>query len=281
MDKEKGVSKLLIWLDDEDVKQKLREIMKPFFVSSNDSISSPEYKEQRIGEDALALKEECDKLNNDLSKMKDKVSSLETQLSDEKEKIESIRKEKDDLEETIKKLEAEKKTLDEQYNALGEKYADYDSIKDTADYYNGMFAEAERQYRNYMKISSALIEKLKHIICAENLIKFMTSCLDMKNLERLWDFIHANMNQGFEQNDITVIIGVFEYFFGLCNSYLSTPTYTLDDVRIGDVFDDEYHIRTKDGQVQGKIVEILLRGYRSVTSGKSIRKSVVIARREA
>lgn len=257
---EKFIKRLYAALDEPQIQEKMRKVMSNaieyYALSTEDesNIRSAETENKR-------LRSELKAEQKTVAELKEKISSLEKVAEDDR-KIKQILE--FDARSCKLALSGKEKQLADAYKELGQ--------------YRDIYAEPERIYGEYMKLDPSLRQRLSGMISDKSAVAFISSCSRKENLEALWDYIKTLlMTPGSEDAAIPVLSEIFDYFFDLFNESSDKPVYVRSSVNIGARFDDEQHIRGREGKAQGRIKEVLLLGYSSVNTGNAVRKSVVIA----
>lgn len=213
-----------------------------------------------------SLKKQLESIRSDNNQLKQKNKSLEQELKEGVNEIYTLKNTLLEKEKIIAAHDAETGELNSQIKAFHDELLKYKrSIGDLV-----------LLYEKYLKLSANTKERLSNIICSDNLIGFIVSCSDFKNLEELWDYNKSLIMSGSNNNELTVLKEVFDIFFKAYNSSSKNPRYAYDDTKENDLFDDDLHVKAKNSKVQGKISAVLLRGYRSAVTSNPIKKSVVM-----
>jgi hypothetical protein len=134
------------------------------------------------------------------------------------------------------------------------------------------FREAELVYQKYVQLKPLTQDSLKRNIKSESLEEFVYSGIQYENIDSLWEFIKRETLEGYE-TDIEELKEVFHYFFHSYNKI--NPLFQLHNVVVGQAFDGDLHMRSKDSKVMGPISEIILPGYINTKTSKIIKKSIV------
>lgn len=150
------------------------------------------------------------------------------------------------------------------------------SAKETVQTLKKQFEGPAKYFEMYKTLSVSVRRGLENVINDRDQIAFIVSCSCEKNLSSIWEYI-KEISADTDSNDFKVLSSIFDYFFDVYNASLSEPKYKRDDVKIGDDLDDDYHDRCSGSATSGEIKKIVLKGYRSVNTGKIIHKSLVKA----
>ncbi len=212
------------------------------------------------------LKKQLESILSDNEQLKQENEYLEQKLKDEVNKIDALKSSLLEKENKIAAHGAKTRELNSQIAALQDKLLQFERS----------IGELVLLYEKYSKLSINTKDQLSNIICSYNLIGFIVSCSDLKNLEGLWDYNKSLIMTGSNNNELTVLKEVFDVFFKVYNSSSKNPRCVYDNTKEGDLFDDDLHVKAKNSRVQGKISAVLLRGYRSAVTNNPIRKSVVM-----
>ncbi|MDE7194944.1 MAG: hypothetical protein K2O14_13410 [Oscillospiraceae bacterium] len=272
-----------------DLQKKLEEAVSKANDMEN-RICSLEIENQKLTGDLFRKNADFEKYqgdkNSEIQKLKNEKAELmenEKRLEDEKRdfKGEIFR-----LAEYAKQLESDKKALESESAKL---VKDHEKIKKDNAALKSQYEDALKRekllesyvgkplsvYLEYQKVSEDKRANLRAIISDKNVIAFVSSGSRQNTLDSLWDYIKNLIFTNDDPEEICILGKVFGYFFELINESAGKALFIPDDAAIGDTYDDDQHIRTRKGSVQGKIKEIELIGYKHAGSGKIIRKTIV------
>ena len=141
----------------------------------------------------------------------------------------------------------------------------------------GFFGEVISVYNTYLTLDETTKRNLSNIINCSTILLFIISCSEYDNLQRLWDYIKT-LAVGGNFEKLLVLKHVFDFFFSGYNSSRQPSRFVLDTTKVGDIFDDDEHIRGFGSKVSGRITEVVLYGYRNAATGRIEKKSVVVVK---
>ncbi|WP_455125147.1 hypothetical protein [Ruminococcus sp.] len=196
----------------------------------------------------------------------DRYAGLQDELAGKKSELEQKESEIVQLNDSIRTLEAEKAQLS----------SDLNDAKKEANSLKSRFELPAKYFELYRKLSGTLRAGLENVICDKNEITFIVSCSNENNLSSIWEYAKDISNDP-ENEEFKILVQIFDYFFDRFNESLPEPKYTRDDVEIGDYLDEDKYDRCCGSATSGDITEIILRGYQSRNTGRTIHKSIVKA----
>lgn len=278
MDKDKFKNKLLDVLSDEEVIMHISDLLKKYndkvvnksskkdFDDMSKRISDLNMQHEKKLSELLEMKKICQEkddrycaLLSDFENMKEKYILIEKKLVEINDMYEMEKEKNNLLQRTNNKLLSHTQLIEEKLKT-----------------YEENFSDAVDLYSKYKNVSEERRNFLMTIVSDKSLIDFISSCVQFNNIEALWDYIKTMLYEEHEDQEVNILISIFEHFFLLYNNLSETPLYLMADVNIGDEFDDDYHIRGNGSKVSGKITSVQLRGYKSAVTNKYKRKSIVI-----
>jgi len=181
----------------------------------------------------------------------DKIEQKNRELNS---KYEELKKELDTTQKENKNLKEE---LKEALNKLEEVDSEY-------------FKKIKESFELYNSLSLSTKENLKNIFKEDDLIGFLVSGVQNENVKSLWDYIQHLIVENKNSEEIEKLKTIFYFLFGL-NS--SSSNYILDEVKVGDKFDEHSHINISENK-SGEISEVVFKGFKN-KHGKIIQKSIV------
>lgn len=195
--------------------------------------------------------------NQKINKLKEKINNLEIQNNNLMQKISSMKNENTDLNnklflasENIIELNNRIAFLDNKYKELENVYSKFNNLSDdTKVGLSGIF---------------------KNI---DNIDLFLFCGAEYDKLEMFWEFIKNAIINEQHKDDIDNMNYIFDYFFDRYNKVVN-EIYERIEVRPGEEFDTEYHIR-KGNKPSGEISRVMLTGFRNRNTKKVIKKTVV------
>lgn len=203
---------------------------------------------------------EYDRLKNEVDALKSREEELKLDLQKKTS--------------TIRKFENSIETINNRNSQL---LSELETAKETINHLKKQFEEPINYMNMYKSLSDCTRNGLENVISDKNELTFISSCSDENNLDAIWEYAKDISNDNTYVNDFKSLIGIFNYFFDLFNDSLPEPKYIRDDVKLGDYLDDDYYDRCSGSATSGEITEIILRGYRSINTGRIIHKSLVRA----
>ncbi|MCR5587769.1 MAG: hypothetical protein K6F77_09610 [Lachnospiraceae bacterium] len=222
-----------------------------------EKISELQGDNNRLLEENKNLKSSNAELISQNSDLSNKLKSQQTINKQDKDIIEEIKSNNDSLQGANEKLSDENRNLTSKVN-----------------YYTSTYCELERIFKLYSKLSPNVYESLARVLNDEDettgdAITLLTWGVQEECITGLWDQINYNLEE-FDLDDIESLKEIFNYFFELFRIHNSDAE--LLTAEIGEDFDSRRHSKASGSKVQGKVVDVLLKGYRI---GDSIQKPVV------
>lgn len=246
-------------------------------------------------EDRIIGKAEVERLlqsEKTLEVLKEKARSLETELAQcqtEKEtlqhKIQKLMEEKagnDAILQTqaeqrngrIRQLEAELARLQRDNTELNQQAsrnaAEYCAVKSRLQ----PFLTIETAYAVFLKLSKPAMQGLARIFPNPDVEGFIACCVQMENIEAIWDYAKTRCVSG-EMQDVPALAKLLVFCLSMHNLTFSPARIVQQVVNVGEPFDVEKHIRGHDSKPAGAIAAIDLPGYVNIQSGKILKKTVV------
>lgn len=199
------------------------------------------------------------------SKLRKTIHCLEVELQNTKSLLQSSLSERQVLEKDIANLSTVKQNLTAELNIAAKSLQDF----------KRQFKQPVEYLDMYHALSVPTRDGLSDVICDRNEILFIASCTNADNLKKMWEYTKEITGDDYKQNDVDILKKIFDYFFEIFNHSLPEPIYERDPVEIGDEYDEDEYVRSRDSATSGRITKIVLRGYRSINTGYTICKSVV------
>ncbi|WP_297479757.1 hypothetical protein [uncultured Photobacterium sp.] len=290
---------LLLLLDDEDVNEKIRQIIvEPVNTISTEiqiieglAKAGPELIDQLQGE-KRHLEIKVNKLSDENEKMKafiEKLNSLlglkETALNESKHVISTLNQDTLKLEANLSSIKSD---LTQKQQRLSDVNYKYQNLKSEFDSLNQSYQEQDRKIVFYrysfeedLRIKdiydglSAQTKLSTEGIFKDSSIKGLIACgIQEKNISNLWDYAKSEVVNG-NNPDQESIIRLFELLFNRFK--LAYPMFELQPVQVDDKFDTQSHIKHNSSKnMSGSIQNILLYGYINTKTDKVIKPSIVI-----
>ena len=290
---------LLLLLDDEDVNEKIRQIIvEPVNAISTEiqiieglAKEGSELIDQLQGE-KRHLEIKVNKLSDENEKMKafiEKLKSLlglkETALNESKHVISTLNQDTLKLEANLSSIKSD---LTQKQQRLSDVNYKYQNLKSEFDSLNQSYQEQDRKIVFYrysfeedLRIKdiydglSAQTKLSTEGIFKDSSIKGLIACgIQEKNISNLWDYAKSEVVNG-NNPDQESIIRLFELLFNRFK--LAYPMFELQPVQVDDKFDTQSHIKHNSSKnMSGSIQNILLYGYINTKTDKVIKPSIVI-----
>lgn len=259
-----------------EVQELIRHIAAGGDVPSIPRASDGESETERLHAQISGLKTQLEQADGQLKKFQefyrqaksqlDRYAGLQGELAGKKSELEQKKSEIVQLNDSIRTLEAEKVQLSSELKRA----------KEEANSLKSRFELPAKYFELYRKLSGTLRAGLENVICDKNEITFIVSCSNENNLSSIWEYAKDISNDP-ENEEFKILVQIFDYFFDRFNESLPEPKYTRDDVEIGDYLDEDKYDRCCGSATSGDITEIILRGYQSRNTGRTIHKSIVKA----
>lgn len=206
-----------------------------------------------------SLKGELAQSKRDLQTLQHNHRNLEAELAQSKNSLQILQR-------NYQILESKEKNA---ANSLREVQGEAEQLKER-------FSKPIEYLKKYKSLSEDVRTGLSDVICDKNEVLFIVSCSTSERLGSIWDYIKkALSDKARSKSEICTLNEIFDYFFDVYNSSLSEPMYIRDNVKNGDLFDDDMYYRYQGSSTSGPISEVMLKGYRSNNTDKIIRKSLV------
>lgn len=259
-----------------EVQELIRHIAAGGDVPSIPRTSDGESETERLRAQISGLKTQLEQADGQLKKFQefyrqakpqlDRYAGLQDELAGKKSELGQKESEIVQLNDSIRTLESEKTQLS----------SDLNDAKKEANSLKSRFELPAKYFELYRKLSGTLRAGLENVICDKNEITFIVSCSNENNLSSIWEYAKDISNDP-ENEEFKILVQIFDYFFDRFNESLPEPKYTRDDVEIGDYLDEDKYDRCCGSATSGDITEIILRGYQSRNTGRTIHKSIVKA----
>ena len=136
------------------------------------------------------------------------------------------------------------------------------------------FREPEELYNTYLRLSNATRGSLSGIFKGTTVEEFIFCGVQLENIDSLWEFIKRELEEK-RLSEVENMKKIFVYFFKAYNLIHESPIYKIQNVAIGEEFDEDKHLRSSNSRVAGRINEIMLNGFIITNTGKIVKKSVV------
>ena len=170
----------------------------------------------------------------------------------------------DEIEELRDLLQKAEKTRDEYKN----KYFQF----------KGIFQKQTHTFYQYQNMTEQSKGALQGIFKGESFEEFLACGVQPANIDALWEFArNVALNETLNDNrdDLEILGELILYFVHLYNGTNDSPVLSFLSPKVGEAFDTDQHIRTRDSRPAGVISEILLDGLANAYTGEVIKKAVV------
>lgn len=183
-----------------------------------------------------------------------------------------------DLRKKFAQMEQQINELTKEGNVLRERLqkteSNRDEYKSKYFQFKGIFQRQTHTFYQYQSLSEPSREALSGIFKGSSFEEFLACGVQPGNIDTLWEF---SRNQALEGNleDVTILEQIIAYFVHLYNGTNESPILAFQEVKPGEAFDVDLHIRTQESRAAGKISRILLTGLTNAFTGEVIKKTVV------
>lgn len=140
--------------------------------------------------------------------------------------------------------------------------------------FKGIFQRQTQTFYAYQGLSAQSKEALSGIFKGSSFEEFLACGVQPGNIDALWEFARNEALNG-NREDVAVLESIIAYFVRLYNGTNDSAILISQDVKAGDLFDVDYHIRTKDSKAAGSITNVLLSGLTNAFTGEVIKKAIV------
>ena len=149
-----------------------------------------------------------------------------------------------------------------------------DEYKNRYFQFKSIFQKQTHTFYQYQKLTDSSKEALQGIFKGESFEEFLACGVQPANIDALWEF---SRNEALNENetDLEILGELIVYFVHLYNGTNDSPVLNFLSPNVGEAFDIDQHIRTRDSKPAGVISEILLTGLTNAYTGDVIKKAVV------
>ena len=140
--------------------------------------------------------------------------------------------------------------------------------------FKGIFQRQTGTFYQYQALSEQSKDALSGVFRGESFEEFLACGVQPGNIDTLWEFSRSQALKG-NLADIDILEQIIAYFVHLYNGTNKSPILAFQNVRPGDPFDIDLHIRTQTSKAAGTISKILITGLTNAFTGETIKKSVV------
>lgn len=140
--------------------------------------------------------------------------------------------------------------------------------------FKGIFQRQTQTFYEYQGLSAQSLEALSGIFKGSSFEEFLACGVQPANIDALWEFARNEALHG-NRKDIPILEKIITYFVNLYNGTNDSDILGFEEVHTGDLFDVDFHIRTKESKAAGNITNVLLGGLINAFTGEVIKKAVV------
>ncbi|MBQ3444753.1 MAG: hypothetical protein IJG33_16095 [Selenomonadaceae bacterium] len=138
----------------------------------------------------------------------------------------------------------------------------------TANYYRKNYSELDAAYKIYLALDEATRYDLSGIFGAgETATGFFSGAVQEAHLAPFWDYVSR-------RTDNDNLSHLFDFCFDVVNRGFREAPYVRLQVDSGDFFDNDTMRRTSQSMQRGKVVRVVLQGYR-YSGGNVVKKTIV------
>lgn len=251
-----------------------------------------ESKQNKLSQENREYKSILLKKDEEINTLKSEKKSIEYNFYKLQTENKNLSATNDKLKDVIKKLEDEieinserhrkevfkRQELDLQVRDLNEKNKEKDEIissqKNEINTLNSQFSSIKKSYDLFLSLQNDIRYDIASILKGEEIENFVYAGVQYKNIEAIWEYAKNRSVNG-QIDDLDKLQNIIANFLDAYNMIYNEPIYKIQDVGIGDEFDEEKFIRGYNSKISGMISEINLLGYVNVITGKTVKKSVV------
>lgn len=159
-----------------------------------------------------------------------------------------------------------------QLNAANEKIAELDKARliaeGTANFYRDSYSELDAAYKIYLALDEATRTDLIGIFgTGDTATGFFSGAVQEAHLAPFWDYVSR-------RTDNDNLRRLFDFCFDVVNLGFREAPYVRLQVDSGDFFDNDTMRRTSQSMQRGKVVRVVLQGYR-YSGGNVVKKTIV------
>lgn len=137
------------------------------------------------------------------------------------------------------------------------------------------FSNVLAAYNEYEQLMPTTKARLAGIVKADNMETFISCGVQYENIDPLWEFIKREIIEE-RLEDVEKLENIFDFFLQAHNGIYTSPLFVRTTVTIGELLDEDVHIRTSNSRVTGPVQRVYLAGYRNMKTNKIVKKSVVL-----
>lgn len=136
------------------------------------------------------------------------------------------------------------------------------------------FKDIRIAYSVYVDLEESIKKQLDGIFKERSIENFLYCGVQYKSIESLWEYIKILSINGKIENLIE-LNNIFIHLFNAHNKIYKTPLYKMQEVKIGQIFDEDKFTRGYNSKINGAIQEIYVNGYINLNTNSIVKKSVV------
>lgn len=294
-----SVDEFIKMLDDPAVKERLRKILVDDTVSkvplspsgsdfaqneANDKLKAEhdefQYESDELNQRMNKLTEEKDEMEELIRRLKVLFFGVDNQATqsevvDEAEKIQVNEvKSRNEVEALRNTLTVAQSKIEKSNEDAVRFQAELDAANYKLQWYRDNFSEDIKVDAIYKDLSEATKSSLSGIFKSTTPSGLIACGIQEKNIGNLWEYAKNEVVNG-KNPDVTKINEIFEILFARFT--LAFPMYEIQQVKLGDDFDTQSHIKHNTSRNASGVIEaVLLRGYLNTKTGKVLKPSIVV-----
>lgn len=232
------------------------------------------------------------KKDEEIEILKNKNKSIEYDFYELKTNYKNLSTEHKNLKDINKNLEDENKINSERYheevyrrqtldlkvrelNELNQEKEDIILLKQNEiTKLSSQFSSIKKSYNLFLNLETEIKDDIVAILKGNKIENFVYAGVQYKNIEAIWEYA-KNRAVNRQIDDLDKLQNIVANFLDAYNMIYNEPIYKIQDVSIGDEFDEEKFIRGYNSKISGMISDIDLVGYVNLITGKIVKKSVV------
>ena len=202
--------------------------------------------------------------------------SLQEKLTAAEDRTRALEGEKRSLQSQLTAAEDRTRTLEGDNNYLqSQLLAANDRASKAEEENNKRLPRGWALFQKYPALSENVRRNLDIVFRRENdFAAFICGGAQEDCLDIIWNTAQNALDNN--QNDAALLADIFDYCLELVNASKANPWYELLQTNVGDEFDYNKHVPTGDSAAQGRIVEVLLLGYKKISNGERIIKKSIV-----
>ena len=252
--------------------------LKKLLFNMEDCVSKSDYDEvqQKLveaQESNSKLQQHKERLENEVDNKSSEIIDLLRQKSDLITKLDNIKELRESLENKLTKERDENKRLN---SMLEEKQEQIDNQQIQLDEYSKNYSELEKAYKSYQALSENVKFGLAGVFGeADSPTSFLAGALQENHLESLWDYVATAINSGSPQEELNILVELFEFAFAAVNAGRREAVYLRLEVQVDDDFDSSTMRKISSSAQSGRVKEFLLAGFKYRRTGAVIKPALV------